>query len=130
MSILSDFRDTLENISPLNVYVEYDGTPLDSRTRSFVTVGIESEECSYGLQDSTAEYAKDRVTFRVRVIMPKTVSPTTLDGYFNTYILNALMKSDRYNVLSVSKDTPGYTKCLDRVELPTRVLVECIETFN
>lgn len=130
MSILSNFKDTLENISPLNIYLEYDNIPLESKGNSFVTVGINSEECSYSLQDSPNYFAKDKISFNVRIIMPKTINPSTLDGYFNLYILNALIKSNDFNILSIKKDTPKYTKYLDKMELFIKILVECINTFN
>jgi hypothetical protein len=130
MSILSDFKNSLENMSPLNVYLEYDNTALELRPESFVTVGIDSEECSYDIQNDTQNFSKDKIAFRVRVIMHSDTNANIVSNYFDTYILNAIMKSNEFNVLSVKKGTPNYTKYIDRMESDNTILVECINTFE
>lgn len=130
MSILSDFKLQLENTSPLNVYVEYDETPLSLRGDSFVTVGIASEECAYDVRDSLGDFAKDRIAFRVTVLMRSDTDTDTISNYFDTYVLNPLMKSEGYNVTSTTKGTPNYTNQFDRMVLTSTIVVECIGTFE
>ncbi len=130
MSILNDFKNALENMSPLNVYLEYDTTELSLRPESFVTVSINSEECSYDIQSSSQDFSKDKIAFNVRVIMHSDTNANIVSNYFDTYILNALMKSNEFNVLSVKKGTPNYTKYIDRMESSNTIVVECINTFE
>jgi hypothetical protein len=130
MSILTDFRTTMENTSPLNIYLEYDSTPLEDRGVSFVTLGINSEESAYDIQTATENFTKDRIVFNVRVIMRNDTTSNTISNYFDTYILNPLMRTTDFNITSVKKGTPAYTKYLDRMELLSTITVECINYFE
>ena len=47
MSILTQIKSTLENVSPIDVYLEYDNTSIASKGERFVIVGISSSETSY-----------------------------------------------------------------------------------
>jgi len=117
MSILSELKNILENTSPIDVYLEYDGIPLESKGERFVVVGIDSEECSYDIQNSSDDFSKDKISFKVRIIMPSDVDNDTINNYFDNYIMNPLMKSIQFNVLSVKKDAPQYTKYLNKMQL-------------
>lgn len=130
MSILADFKTTMENTSPLNIYFEYDNTPLTDRGVSFVTLGVNSEESIYDIQTATENFTKDKIAFNVRVIMRNDTHTETISNYFDTYILNPLMKSNDFNVTNVKKNTPTYTKYLDRMELLSTITVECINYFE
>lgn len=130
MSLINQFKELLENTSIYNVYVEFDNTPLSSRGNGFVTVGINSEECCYDIQNNSSHFTKDRISFRVRVIMPKSAKAHFIDGYFDNNILTPIMKSNTFNIVSVQKDRPVYTKYLDKMELNANIIVECISTFD
>lgn len=130
MSLLNQFRQLLENVSIYNVYVEYDNTPLESRPDYFLTVGINSEECSYNIKNTSLGFVKDRISFVVRMLSPKYINSASLDTYFNNNILNPVAKSDTFNLISYKKERPNYSKYLDKIELVSTFIVECISDLT
>lgn len=130
MSLINEFRELLENVSIYNVYVEYDTTPLESRPDYFLTVGINSEECSYNVENTQNGFMKDKISFIVRMLSPKGTTSANLDTYFDNNILKPVAKSDTFNLISYKKERPNYTKYLDKVELVSTFMVECISVLN
>jgi hypothetical protein len=130
MSLIEQFRELLENVSIYNVYVEYDTTPLCSRPEYFLTVGINSEECSYNIQNTQDGFMKDRITFVVTMLSPPTATASQLDTYFDNNILRPVAKSDTFNLVSYKKERPNYSKYLDKVELVSSFVVECVANLG
>lgn len=126
MALIDEFKELLQEVSKYSVYVEYDTTPLESRQGYFLTVGIDTEECSYNIQNVGNGFIKDRICFVVRLLSPKDTNSATLDTYFDTKILNPIAKSDTFNLISYKKERPNYTKYLDKVELVSTFIVDCI----
>lgn len=130
MSLINEFKELLENVSIYNVYVEYDTTPLESRPDYFLTVGINSEECSYNVENTQNGFMRDKISFIVRMLSPKGTTSANLDTYFDNNILRPIAKSDTFNLISYKKERPDYTKYLDKVELVSTFMVECISVLN
>lgn len=130
MSILTQIKSTLENVSPIDVYLEYDSTSIASKGERFVLVGISSSETSYDIQNSTDNFSKDTISISIKVVMPSNVDNDTINNYFDNYIMTPLMKSTTFNILSVKKDTPQYTKYLNKLQLDSTILLECLSNFD
>lgn len=126
MSLINQFRELLENVSIYDVYVEYDTTPLENRPDYFLTVGINSEECSYNIKNTQNGFIKDKISFIVRMLSPKSTSSANIDTYFDNNILKPIAQSDTFNLISYKKERPNYTKYLDKVELISIFTVDCI----
>ena len=62
--------------------------------------------------------------------MPSNVDNDTINNYFDNYIMTPLMKSTTFNILSLKKDTPQYTKYLNKLQLDSTILLECLSNFD
>lgn len=130
MAIINDLKNTLEASVIYTIYNEYDKTPLAKRGNAFITIGLNSEVTSTKFQNGDERFIKSKANVTITTIMTKNISTSFIYNYVEKNIINTLMYSNTFNVLSVDIKKPEYSKYLDRVQLPIDVTIEYVAKLS